>query len=279
MSFSNALRRHRRDALVTLVSAGLVAISSSEAVALDHPHHDNGDDDGPLHFAHPLFTESPSPDTKVRLDYLFRRLTSQGYEHSVRLEAEYAFTPAVSLEANVPLTSRSESGTTANSVGSGEIALKLASYAAAERGLLLGGGVAFGVPTGSDRKAIGSSHLVEVEPYIDAGYKHGETELVTFVSFSTAMHRRANEGREEAVALAISGLQHVAERVEVLAEFQSERSVAGGESGRQTASGALGIKYHLGRVHHLVVGIGGRLPITRERDSEHEVLLSALWHF
>lgn len=279
MSFSNDFLRHGRDALMSLVSAALVAISASAAVAQDQPHHDHGEDDGPLHFAHPLFTESPSPDTKVRVDYLFRRLASPAYEHSVRLEAEYAFTPSVSLEANVPLTSRSKSGTTANSVGSGEIALKLASYAAAARGLLLGGGVALGVPTGSDRKAIGSSHIIEVEPYIDAGYMHGETELVTFLSFSTATHRRVEEGREEAVSLAVSGLQHVAERVEVLAEFQTERSVAGAESGRQTASGALGIKYHLGRIHHLVVGIGGRLPLTRERDSEHEVLLSTLWHF
>jgi hypothetical protein len=39
------------------------------------------------------------------------------------------------------------------------------------------------------------------------------------------------------------------------------------------------MKYHVGRVHHLVLGLGGRVPITHERDSEHEVLLSALWHF
>lgn len=269
------LRRCGRDASVSFC---VLLICSSTAIAQQHDHvdHDHG---GPLHFAHPIFTESPSPDTKLRLDYLFRRITSSAYEQSMRLEAEYAFNPNVSVEANVPITSRSESRTTANSVGSGEIALKLASFAAAERGLLLGGGVALGVPTGNDRKAIGSSHIVEVEPYVDAGYRHGEAELVSFLSFSTTTNRRPDEAREEEVALAASGLYHVAERVETLFEFQTVRSVAGDVKGRQTAAVGLGVKYHIGRVHHLVVGIGGRVPVTHDRDSEYEVLLSALWHF
>jgi len=256
----------------------MLAMLSRAAIAQYHDHGDH-DHDGPLHFAHPLFTESPSPDTKVRLDYLFRRIARESYEHSVRLEAEYAFTPSVSVEANIPLTSKSESGTTANAVGSGEIALKLASFAAASRGFLFGGGIALGVPTGNDRKAIGSGHIVEIEPYLDAGYKRGEAELVTFLSFSTTAHRRSDESREEEVALAVSGLYHLAERIESLLEFQASRSVAGDETGRQTVSAALGFKYHVGTVHHLVLGIGGRLPLRNERDSDHEVLVSALWHF
>jgi len=32
-------------------------------------------------------------------------------------------------------------------------------------------------------------------------------------------------------------------------------------------------------VHHLVFGLGGRVPVTNERESEHEILISALWHF
>lgn len=252
---------------------------ASPAMAQDHDHSDHGDRDGPLHFAHPIFTESPSPDTKLRLDYLFRQVTSDAREHSMRIEAEYAFTPNISLEANIPVTSRSQGGTTANAVGSGEIALKLASFAAAARGLLLGGGIALGVPTGSDRKAIGSDHIVEIEPYVDVGYKRDEAEFVTFLAFSTTAHRRVDEMRENDISLAASGLYHIAERVESLIEFQTVRAVAGDEKGRQTATVGAGLKYHVGRVHHLVFGIGGRIPITHERDSEHEVLLSALWHF
>jgi hypothetical protein len=270
------LRRYCRHALLSFC---LFISATSTGIAQERDHSPHDDPDGPLHFAHPIFTESPSPDTKLRLDYLFRQITSNVQEHSMRLEAEYAFTPNVSLEANIPVTTRSESGTTANSVGSGEIALKLASFAAADRGLLLGGGVAVGVPTGSDRKAIGSGHIVEIEPYVDAGYRRGEAEIVSFVSYSTTTNRHPDEAREEAIALAVSGLYHVAERVETLVEFQTVRSVAGAEQGRETAALALGAKYHVGRVHHLVFGIGARVPVTHDRDSEREILVSALWHF
>jgi len=197
----------------------------------------------------------------------------------MRLEAEYAFTPSVSIEANIPVTSRSESGTSANSVGSGEIALKLANYGLADRGLLFGGGLALGVPTGNDRKAIGSGHIFDLEPYVDAGYKHGKAELVSFLSYSTTIHRRTDEPNEEDVALAVSGLYHVTERVESLLEFQTIRTVGGPEVGRQTAAIGAGIKYHVPNVHQLLFGLGGRVPLTTDRESEHEILISALWHF
>ncbi|MFN2603404.1 MAG: hypothetical protein ABR582_11685 [Gemmatimonadaceae bacterium] len=263
--------------LVSLV-VGVVVPCKAVAQAEEHEHGEH-EHEGLLHFAHPIFTESPSPDTKLRLDYLFRQITSDGREHSMRLEGEYAFTPSVSIEANIPVTSRRESGTTANSVGSGEIALKLANYGLAQRGFLSGGGLALGVPTGNDRKAIGSAHIVELEPYVDAGYKHDRVELVSFLSYSTTVHRHVDDPNEEEVALALSGLYHVTQRVESLLEFQTIRTVVGEERGRETAAIGAGVKYHIGRVHHLVVGIGGRVPLTRDRESDHEVLVSALWHF
>ena len=274
--------RHRRwrDAAALFATFAICAAVPFTVMAQEHEdEHDHGDHEGPLHFAHPIFTESPSPDTKLRLDYLFRQITSNTRENSMRLEAEYAFNPSVSIEANIPVTSRSESGTTANSVGSGEIALKVANFGQAERGLLFGGGLAVGVPTGNDRKAIGSGHIFELEPYVDAGYKRGEAELVSFLSYSTTVNKHADEPNEQDLALAVSGLYHVAARVESLVEFQTMRSVGGEETGRQTAAIGLGVKYHIGRVHHLVVGLGGRVPITHDRESEHEILLSALWHF
>lgn len=272
--------QHRlcRDALVLIISTALLTLLPRLVFAQEHEHESEGHE-GELHFGHPLFTESPSPDTKLRLDYLFRQVTNDTQEHSMRLEGEYAFTHSVSIEANIPVTSRRESGTTANSVGSGEIALKLANYGFADRGFLFGGGLALGVPTGNDRKAIGSGHIIELEPYVDAGYRHGLAEVVSFLSYSTTVHRHVDEPSEEEVALAVSGLYHVAERIESLVEFQTIRSVGGEETGRQTAAIGVGVKYHVGRVHHLVLGLGGRVPITSERESEHEILLSALWHF
>ena len=106
----NALSAVTRLALMSLLLA-------SPAMAQEHDHGAHDDHDGPLHFAHPIFTESPSPDTKLRLDYLIRQITADAQEHSMRVEAEYAFTPSFSIEANIPVTSRRESGTTANAVG------------------------------------------------------------------------------------------------------------------------------------------------------------------
>ncbi len=63
-----------------------------------------------LHFSHPLVSESPSPDTKVRLDYFFLGDIKEEHEgeeeifseHTIRLEEEYAFNRNVSLEVDVP---------------------------------------------------------------------------------------------------------------------------------------------------------------------------------
>ena len=113
---------HQRHSLCRRVLCLLTIVGlfgrAHRLLAQEHEH-EHDPHDGPIHFAHPLFTESPSPDTKLRVDYLFRQVTSGVHEHSMRLEGEYAFTPSISIEANIPITSRSESGTSVNSVGSG----------------------------------------------------------------------------------------------------------------------------------------------------------------
>ena len=75
-----------------LLFASAVAICTGypcRLLAQEHEHQDaDHDHDARLHFSHPLFTESPSPDTKVRVDYLFREIKSDTHEHSMRLEGE-----------------------------------------------------------------------------------------------------------------------------------------------------------------------------------------------
>src|SRR5712671_3470559 len=70
--------------------------------------HDDDHDHDHLHFSHPLVTESPSPDTKLRLDYIgFRTRDPTGiHENTFRLEGEYAFTHSVSLAVVAPFISR-----------------------------------------------------------------------------------------------------------------------------------------------------------------------------
>lgn len=76
---------------------------SSVAIAQDLDDHDH-DHEG-LHFSHPIVSESPSPDTKMRVDYGFTDITENDEELSqngARLEAEYALHPSFSIEFEVP---------------------------------------------------------------------------------------------------------------------------------------------------------------------------------
>lgn len=232
-----------------------------------------------MHFSHPLFTESPSPDTKLRFDYLRAPLARAASDNTFRVEGEYAFTRNISIEANLPMTSRSVGGTSTSAVGSGEIALKLASFAAARHGVLLGGGVGFGIPTGNDEKGIGSDHLVEVEPYLDFGYMRKQMELVSFASFSTTTRRKDGEENEKEVAIAGSLLYHLDPRFESLIELEARRSLYSDAEDEQVVNAGVGLKYHVSRIRALVVGVGGRIPLTTEREFQSEIILSALYHF
>jgi len=177
------------------------------------------------------------------------------------------------------MTSRSVNGVHTSAVGSGEIALKLASFAAAEHGFLLGGGIGFGVPTGNDSKGIGSGHLVEVEPYVDLGYMHEKMEFVSFASYSTATRRKAGEENEKSIGVAVSLLYHLDPRFESLVELETRRLSNAEGSNDQVVNAGVGVKYHVSRIRALVVGIGGRIPVTTQREFQSEIILSALYHF
>jgi hypothetical protein len=85
-----------------------------------------------------------SPDTKIRFDHQFFEFTDDEQEHSAVFEAEYAFAPGFSVEVGLPYSY------TESAVGNLEVVLKLANFAFAESGVLLGYGVEFGFPTNGD---------------------------------------------------------------------------------------------------------------------------------
>ncbi len=280
MPFASRSLRLRAVFLIQLCTVVAVIFAPIDARAQHNDaDHDEDHHHAPVHFSHPLFTESPSPDTKLRLDFIRGVLAHDVSDNTFRVEGEYAFSRNVSVEANVPLTSRSISGNRTTAVGSGEIALKLASFAAAANGVLLGGGVAFGVPTGNDTKGIGSDHLVEIEPYVDAGWMRGALELVSFASYSTTARRNTNDEKGESFAFAASALYHLSPRFESLVEMETRRALSGEESGNQIVTAGVGVKYHVARMRALVVGLGGRIPLTTTREFQSEMIVSALYHF
>src|SRR3982750_1566289 len=140
-----------------LIIAVLQLLPFADLMSQEHDDHDHDHDH--LHFSHPMVTESPSPDTKFRLDYLGIRARDiiDLRESWVRLEGEYAFNRSVSLAIVTPYIWRTgPAAERANGIGNVEVSLKAASLALGERDILLGGGLSAELPTGSDTNGIGS---------------------------------------------------------------------------------------------------------------------------
>ncbi|MCI0481519.1 MAG: hypothetical protein L0213_08015, partial [Candidatus Dadabacteria bacterium] len=63
----------------------VVLASAGTLKAFAHDYHNNP---GGLHFSHPLITESPSPDTKIRLDYFFLDVDGEVEDEELGEEGE-----------------------------------------------------------------------------------------------------------------------------------------------------------------------------------------------
>jgi len=243
--------------------------------------HDDDHDHDHLHFSHPLVTESPSPDTKLRLDYIgFRTSDPSGiHENIFRLEGEYAFTHSVSLAVVTPFISRTAPATEqASGLGNIELSLKAASLAFGEHGLLVGGGLSAALPTGSDVKRIGSSHLVELEPFLDAGYKRDALELVGFAILSSTFRRRPGEEAERSLTFDLSALYRLQPRLEGLIEMMTSRALAGPESGIQQTFVAPGFKVYPFTNRKFMFGASFEIGTGVIHDT-HALLLSGFYHF
>jgi hypothetical protein len=270
------LARSRRTVIGALALC-IIPLANAAAQRADDDDHDHGQ----LDFSHPIVTESPTPDTKVRLD--FQRTQTSGIEgvreNALRIEGEYAFTPSVSLAVVVPFTSITFPATgSTNGVGNIEVSLKGASFAYGEHGLLVGGGLSAELPTGSDTKGIGSSHLLELEPFIDVAVKRDALELVSFATFSSTFHRRPGEEQERSFAVDFSALYHIRPRLEGLLELTTEHALAGAESGSQQTFIAPGVKVYPFENRHIM--FGGSYEIgTGDASNTRVFLLSAFYHF
>ncbi len=274
MLSSHSLRRRGR----CLFTAALIlsAAPSLPAMAHDTGHHG----EATLHFSHPIVVESPSPDTKLRLDYAFEGGDLED-SHFGRLEGEYAFAPWISIEVDLPWRSvRAPGGPRRAHLDSAEIALKLVGYADPESGLLLGGGIEFGLPTGSDAKGIGSSREVEIEPFLDIGYKHGALEVVGFLRLGLPVNVPPDERNAVDAELAYEGalLYHLTPRLAALVEFTGSR-VIDGEEKENSFLLAPGIKYRPFRTQALAIGASLRVPLDRGRAFDIGPMLSVFYHF
>ena len=258
--------------LVLVLFVPLRVASAQEHTEADH--HQG------LHFSHPLIAESVSPDTKVRIDYDFADLGPDASAHTLGLELEYAFHRAFSIEAGIPFARLALDGEPGTSrFGNAEVALKFANYAFEDTGVLLGYGLEFGLPTGSDDAGIGSDHIVELEPFFDIGFKQGDWELVAFTTFGIPTNQEEGEEVETELATNFSTLYHVNSRLQLLLEFDGESVLSGEESGEQTWHLTPGVKFAPLGGSTLFLGVGVRLPLTDKQEFDTQMLVSLFYHY
>jgi len=248
------------------------------ATTVQAQHHHEED----LHFSHPLIVESPSPDTKVRFDYFYRRFRTgqKAIEHSARGEFEYAFRPTFSIEINVPYTFRQVDGDPrVNHADSMDVALKIANPVFKDHHILLVYGIEFSLPTGSDSKGIGSSHVIDVAPYFGAGLKKKKVEVVAFSSVSVPTNKRITDEDATTFGYQLSFLFKPTPSVQPVIEFDGRTGLNGLERGHTVINFSPGIKFRPLHSEHWQIGAGVGLPITGRKDFNTRFIASAFYHF
>ena len=259
----------------------LTANSNSLSAHEGESHAEKG-----LHFSHPLISESPSPDTKIRLDYFFMDIEGEEEQggglknHTIRLEAEYAFSRNISIEVDAPYTFiNPDEGIGVDHLNNIEVGLKLASFIFEQYGLLLGGGIEFGIPTGDDQKGIGSDHILEIEPFLSMGYKYNNFELVSFVSLGFPVNQDDGEDESDEFGYNVSLLYHLTNGIEVLLEIDGEVALNGEEDGESILNIDPGIKILPFNNKDIHIGFGAGFPLTEDEAFEYRLIGSLICHF
>jgi hypothetical protein len=278
-------RRKMTNRRFTFTLATFAFFTCSGGLAWGQEHGSHSHTAANLHFSHPLVTESPSPDTKLRFDYFFAKEPGEDDEagadrHTFRLEGEYAFTSWLSFEVDVPYTFlEPDEGQSTDRLDNTEVGLKYANFTFSEYGLLLGGGIEFGLPTGNEEKGIGSNHVLEVEPYLDVGYKRDRLEIVGFTSFGLPQNENCQDEADLELGWNVSVLYHATPRIQTLLEFDGEHVFGGEEDGLDVVNVTPGIKVQPLDDPNLQVGVGVSLPLTDEKEFYARLILSAFYHF
>lgn len=189
----------RRNGLIALILGISPVVATHAQAAADNHSHEG------FEFAHPLVTESPSPDTKIRLDFLQRTVTDSAMANgTARIEAEYAFRPWVSLALTVPFEWRNAEGSRSS-----------------------------GVAMSAEREWSAS----------------------------------------------ISSLYHVSERSQALLELDTRRALSGPEEASEFTYLSPGAKFVPFANRSIMLGVSLRLPVSTAREFQHELLLTAMYHF
>ncbi|MCH7827096.1 MAG: hypothetical protein IIC75_03835 [Bacteroidetes bacterium] len=246
-------------------------------------HHDDKDKNKHIHFAHPLITETPSPDTKIRFDYFYRNINSGVLKnHTTRLELEYAFAPSFSIEVDIPYTILKPSlGSTESNFNTISIGFKFANYAFEESNILLGYGLEFGIPTGDQDVGIGSNHILEIEPFFSIGYKIDKFDIIGYIAFGIPTNLDTNVGDEFETEFEsnLSLMYHANENLQLLLELDRSAVINGDEAGTIVMNISPGIKFNPFNNPNIFFGISAGIPVTNTELFDSRIIGSVFYHF
>lgn len=281
-------RAHLIWVILPLVVVSLPGRSSAQTHS--HSHEDEAHHGRALHFSHPIFTESVTPDTDFRLSFGGERLGG-GWSSQVGIGAEYAFHRAFSVEVQLPYLA-------GPGIGETHMGLKFASHAFEDSGVLLGYGVEFGLPTGAGAEptaqaghdeAEESSHphaeqhsgVSEVEPFVSVGWMTGRWELQGFATFGlpTGSGHAVETGAGSRVSMAASALYHVSDRVQALLEYDSQSWIVGAGPRVGLAQLSPGLKVQPLADLPLLLAVGASLPTPDQGHSDTRMRMSVFYHF
>jgi hypothetical protein len=160
-----------------------------------------------------------------------------------------------------------------------DVALKFANPIFKERNILLVYGVEFGLPTGSDSKEIGSSHLFEVAPYFGAGLKREKVEVVAFSSVSVPLNKRVGDEDGTTLGYQLSFLFKPTSSIEPMIELDGQTGLGSMVRGNTVVNISPGIKFRPLHSEHWQVGAGVGFPVTSRKEFDTRVVVSAFYHF
>ena len=244
----------------------------------EHAGHSHTD---PLHFLHPLITESPLPENEARLEFRHASLLGdEGDEFTLTGTVEIAPVRWFSLELSAPITHLvPDTGSTETRLGNVGIGAKFATFALEECGVLLSFGVELGLPTGNEERGIGNDHVLEVEPWFGLGFKLDRFEWVARVGLGVPMNQNGEKEADVELEWATSFLYHVDDKFAALVEIDGLSVFGEEEDGFGGVSITPGVRIYPFENRDVSLGLGVRLPLTDDRDSHVQAVFTLFFHF
>ncbi len=262
--------------LIFLINSFNISAQESKETATDS----NQNKPEELEFSHPLITESISPDTKIRFTFLDTRDNSGMYSQTYDLEMEYAPVPSFSLHLDIPYAVLNPSGESRiSNLDNIELDLKFANFAFASHKVLLGYGISFGFPTGSQAKDIGSDHIWDINPFFNGGFMWRKWEWTAFFTFGIPANQKNNENMQTGLESRLTALYHLSPRWQALVEAGNATQISRFYRGAGNYDLTEGIKYKPDPDKPWIIALGAREPLGNNDELKLQGVLSVFYHF